>query len=121
MEVFVSSQKGEIIISAYACEPHKGSEPEVGWRWSLEAANKYTKVVVLTRKNNRKSIEDEVQMLGVSNMEFQYFDLPKWLSLWKKGGRGIQLYAYLWEVFSFFYLLNLPLNLISVSLSNSLN
>lgn len=95
----------KIIISAYACEPHKGSEPEVGWRWSLEAANKYTKVVVLTRKNNRKSVEKEVKILKIDNIEFQYFDLPKWLSFWKKGGRGIQLYAYLWEVFSFFYLL----------------
>ncbi len=94
----------KIIISAYACEPQKGSEPEVGWRWSLEAAKIYTKVVVLTRKNNKKAIEKELHRLGIDNIKFQYFDLPKWLSFWKKGGRGIQIYAYLWEVFSFFYL-----------------
>jgi glycosyltransferase involved in cell wall biosynthesis len=94
----------KILISAYACEPHKGSEQEVGWRWVLDASQQYEKVVVLTRKNNRLSIEKEILNLGINNIEFLYFDLPKWASFWKKGGRGIQLYSYLWEVFSFFYL-----------------
>lgn len=94
----------KILISAYACEPNKGSEQEVGWRWALDACNKYDEVVVLTRSNNRENIESELENLDVSNISFKYFDLPKWASFWKKGGRGIQLYSYLWELFSFFYL-----------------
>ena len=45
-----------IIVSAYGCEPGKGSEQGVGWNWVLQLA-KLTEVVVITRLNNRKAIE----------------------------------------------------------------
>jgi len=41
-----------VLISAYACEPDKGSEPGVGWNWALAAAEKH-EVWVLTRSNNQ--------------------------------------------------------------------
>ena len=28
----------KILLSAYACEPNRGSEPGLGWRWALEIA-----------------------------------------------------------------------------------
>jgi hypothetical protein len=28
----------KLLVSAYACEPNKGSEPGTGWRWALETA-----------------------------------------------------------------------------------
>lgn len=40
-----------VLLSAYACEPGKGSEPEVGLRTMLAAARKHD-VWVLTRENN---------------------------------------------------------------------
>jgi len=92
-------------MSAYACEPNKGSEPEVGWRWLIDAAEKYNEVVLVTRKNNQENIEKEFSKLNLNNVKFEYFDLPKWASFWKKGGRGVQPYAYLWEMFLFVYLL----------------
>ena len=36
-----------VLISAYACEPDKGSEPEVGWKWALHLA-RFHDVCVLT-------------------------------------------------------------------------
>ena len=47
----------KVLISAYACEPHKGSRG-AGWNWSL-AAGRENEVWVLTRANNRESIEAE--------------------------------------------------------------
>ena len=47
----------KILVSAYSCEPNKGSESEVGWRWSLKLAEKGHKVFVVTRKNNKKNIQ----------------------------------------------------------------
>lgn len=95
----------KLLISAYACEPHKGSEPEVGWRWTLDKSKEFESVTVVTRKNNQQNIENELKKLNVDNIDFLYYDLPKWASFWKKGGRGVQLYAYLWEMFIFFFLL----------------
>lgn len=31
----------KILLSAYACEPNKGSEPGVGWSWATEYAKQH--------------------------------------------------------------------------------
>jgi glycosyltransferase involved in cell wall biosynthesis len=91
----------KILISAYACEPHKGSEPGVGWNWVKQIA-KFAEVWVITRKNNRAVIEEELKKNPEPNLHFEYVDLPNWLKFWKKGKRGYRLYYYLWQVFAYF-------------------
>ena len=54
------SKKLKILISAYACEPDKGSEPGVGWNWAKQIS-RFHEVWVITRKNNRPSIEKELE------------------------------------------------------------
>ena len=46
-----------ILLSAYACEPNKGSEPGVGWSLAIEMS-KHHNVWVITRDNNKSAIED---------------------------------------------------------------
>jgi hypothetical protein len=45
-----------VLLSAYACEPGRGSEPAVGWNTAVELASHH-EVWVLTRANNRPQIE----------------------------------------------------------------
>jgi glycosyltransferase involved in cell wall biosynthesis len=87
----------KVLISAYACEPHKGSEPGVGWNWAKQIA-KFADVWVITRANNKEVIEEEMKKSPVSNLHFLYYDVPKWLSFWKKGKRGVHLYYFFWQV-----------------------
>lgn len=47
----------KVLLSAYACEPGKGSEPEVGFQTMLAAAEQHS-VWVLTRKNNVDSLSE---------------------------------------------------------------
>ena len=47
----------KILLSAYACEPNKGSEPEVGWQWAVNIARKH-EVWILTKENNRHTIDE---------------------------------------------------------------
>lgn len=56
----------KILLSAYACEPNKGSEPGVGWGWATELA-KHHQVWVLTRDNNQPVIEEYLRL----NREYQ--------------------------------------------------
>lgn len=46
-----------VLISAFACEPGRGSEQEVGWKWSVGLAAAGSEVVVLTQTRNRPAIE----------------------------------------------------------------
>ena len=85
-------------MSAYACEPGKGSEPEVGWQWALQMA-RYHDVTVLTRANNEPGITRALETLrGRQPLpEFVYFDLgPKLLDL-KRRAKAVKLYYVLWQ------------------------
>ena len=67
-----------ILLSAYACEPGKGSEPAVGWMWATELAAAGHEVWVLTREANRSSIEAVIPPLNADRLHFHYCDLPHW-------------------------------------------
>jgi hypothetical protein len=63
----------KVLLSAYACEPNKGSEPGVGWQWTLEIARLSYDVWMLTRANNRENIEAELaKMPPITNLHFIY-------------------------------------------------
>lgn len=83
-----------VVVVAYAFEPHKTSEPGVGWNFTHEIA-KFMRVTVLTRSNNREAIEAE---LDCDNIEVLYFDLSERIMEWKKKiPFGIQIYYSLWQ------------------------
>jgi glycosyltransferase involved in cell wall biosynthesis len=90
-----------VLLSAYACEPGKGSEPGIGWNWALGLARAGHEVWVLTRANNRPAIEQalaaEIETGLRARLQFSYYDLPAWARWWKRGGRGVRLYYLLWQ------------------------
>ncbi|HEX6221057.1 MAG TPA: glycosyltransferase [Acidimicrobiia bacterium] len=50
----------KVLLSAYACEPGKGSEPEVGFRTLMAVAQQHD-VWIITRHNNLPSLEDAIR------------------------------------------------------------
>ncbi len=86
----------KVLVSAYACEPGKGSEPGVGWNWVCQIA-RFHEVWVITRASNREAIEAALVERPMPNVHWNYFDLPHWARFWKKGNRGVHLYYYLWQ------------------------
>jgi glycosyltransferase involved in cell wall biosynthesis len=90
-----------VLLSAYACEPGKGSEPGVGWNWVCQTA-RFHEVWVFTRANNRKPIEAALLSNPLPTVHFVYVDLPLWVRFWKKGRRGIYVYYYLWQIAAYF-------------------
>jgi glycosyltransferase involved in cell wall biosynthesis len=90
----------KVFVSAYACEPGKGSEPEVGWRW-IQQITRFHETWVITRANNRPLIEQGLKTRPNPNLHFVYIDLPAWARLWKRGRRGVHLYYYLWQIIAY--------------------
>lgn len=91
-------EKLKIFVSAYACEPYKGSEIGVGWNWVLEMS-KFFDLWVMTRANNREVIEEYFAKNDrPCPIHFVYYDLPDWIKKFKKGMRGVRVYYNLWQI-----------------------
>ncbi len=86
----------KILLSAYACEPNRGSEPGVGWQWALQLA-KHHEVFVLTRSNNEEVIQKYFEEHGkVENLHFFYYDPPKFVVWLKHHGLPVNVFYDLW-------------------------
>jgi len=93
----------KVLLSAYSCEPGKGSERGVGWHVAREVA-KYNEVWVLTRPDESKeAIEAELKKHPIPGLHFVYFTLPFWKDSLRFGQSGaMQLHYYLWQIQAYF-------------------
>ncbi|AFY53081.1 glycosyltransferase [Rivularia sp. PCC 7116] len=95
----------KILISAYACEPNRGSEPGVGWNVVREVC-KYHQVWVLTTNCHREGIESELARNPIPNLNFVYLDPIGWTLDWSQEGKkaqwGVQFHYYLWQIKAYF-------------------
>jgi glycosyltransferase involved in cell wall biosynthesis len=93
----------KILMSAYSCEPGRGSEPGVGWNVVREVA-RHHEVWVLTRPDESGDvIEAELARHPIPNLHFVYFTLPIWGSGWRWGESGaMQIHYYLWQIQAYF-------------------
>jgi glycosyltransferase involved in cell wall biosynthesis len=85
-----------VLLSAYACEPNKGSEQEIGWQRALHMQPFADEVWVLTRSNNREVIEADRQSQS-EKLRFVYYDLPIWLRRLKKVNGFLSIYVMIWQ------------------------
>jgi glycosyltransferase involved in cell wall biosynthesis len=87
----------KILLSAFACEPFQGSEPEIGWGWALRLAELGHRVSVLTQRRSRAAIERALAALPVdaAKPRFIYFDVPRMLR-WETRG-PLHVHYWLWQ------------------------
>ena len=84
----------KVLLSAFSCDPFKGSEAACGWHWACGLAAKGYEVHVLTRATNRDPIERHA---AVPNLFFHYVSLPGLEFLYKVSQAGMYLYYLLWQ------------------------
>jgi len=86
----------KILLSAFACEPNRGSELGVGWNWAVSLAQAGHQVVVLTRSESRPAIERMTKEAPPDlHLRFEYFDVPKPLRWHTRG--PLHLHVALWQ------------------------
>ncbi len=86
----------KVLISAYGCEPNKGSEQGVGWNWCLQLAQ-VAEVVVITRSNNQQAIEAALPAELIGHIHFEFYDLPSQVRRFKRREKGLYFYYLLWQ------------------------
>lgn len=85
-----------ILVSAYGCEPEKGSEQGVGWHWVLEMS-RFADLVVVTRANDSDAIEAALPEFVRGRVSFVYHDAPAWVRRLKRKDRGLYPYYLIWQ------------------------
>ena len=85
----------KILISAFSCNPNKGSESLNGWCWSNTLAHKEFEVFVLTRSIEKNDIEKKANL---KNLNFYYISLPFGLEkMYHFSQPTMYLYYILWQ------------------------
>ncbi|MBQ4128550.1 MAG: glycosyltransferase [Ruminococcus sp.] len=79
-----TQNKLNILFIAYSCMPDSGSEDKIGWNIPLECA-KHNKVVVVTKEEHKKGIEEYLAQNDIPNIEFHFVDINK---IYKKLFKG---------------------------------
>lgn len=87
-----------VLMLAYACEPGRGSESEVGWRWAMAAARLGHEVTVVTRANNRQKIDAARPEYEDLPIRFEYHEAPPPFLWLKKCAPFPRLYYMAWQV-----------------------
>jgi len=95
----------KILLSAYACEPNRGTEPGVGWNTAVALAQSQ-QVWVFTSNTHRAAIEAELAIRPVENLQFVYVDPLGWVYDWSQEGKkahwDVHLHYYLWQIWAYF-------------------
>ncbi|MFT3703310.1 MAG: glycosyltransferase [Agriterribacter sp.] len=85
----------KILLSAFACDPTKGSEPGNGWNWAMGLAKKGFDVHCVTRETSRVGIETKSLP---QNLCFHYVRLPLGMEkLYFASQPTMYLYYILWQ------------------------
>ncbi|MDI6900547.1 MAG: glycosyltransferase [Anaerosomatales bacterium] len=87
-----------VLVLAYACEPDRGSEAEVGWRWVRAMGSAGHQVTVVTRTNNRDKIQAALRDTPCASTRFVYHEAPRVFLLAKRWFTLPRLYYVAWQV-----------------------
>ena len=84
-----------VLLSAFACDPTKGSEPSYGWNWAIGLVREGFEVHCITRITAKENIES---MHLPANLYFHYIKLPFGLEkLYTASQASMYLYYILWQ------------------------
>lgn len=88
-------------MTAYACEPDKGSEPAVGWGWSNSLAQ-HVDLTVVTRRNHEENITAWYAKNDPEGEKrrptFLYYDPPRFFLWLKKKILPVQFFFAIWKI-----------------------
>lgn len=92
----LKNSRVKILLSAYACEPNRGSEPGVGWNWAIHLAKEF-EVYVITRSNNKEVIDKYLSNNKIEHLHFYYHDCSSNIRKIKHLPYGIFVYYKKWQ------------------------
>jgi glycosyltransferase involved in cell wall biosynthesis len=90
--------RAKVLMSVYACDPDRGSEPGIGWNTAQEMATRHD-VWLMTTRENQARIEQEA--IAFPSMRLVFVDLPRWLDWVKLPRIGWEAHHYAWQYLAY--------------------
>lgn len=87
----------KVLLSAYYCLPHAGSENAIGWNWALEIAAHGHQVFVLTRAVHRNTIQTVCEKSSILNPRFLFHDMSATAQRLERSRLGRYVHYILWQ------------------------
>ena len=94
--VFAHGNRLKILISAYACDPWRGSEQGFAWSWIMKCSKRHD-ITVVTCEAQRSSIESALSS-RIGNVRFVYVKGQKRVSPSGVEHKFERIKAYLWQL-----------------------
>lgn len=91
----------KVLLSAYACDPGRGSEPGAGWAWASAAARSH-EVWVLTHGTNEGPVSGALAQDPelAARLHPVYLRAPRWARPLRRRGPSRFLYYLVWQLVS---------------------
>jgi glycosyltransferase involved in cell wall biosynthesis len=87
----------KVLLSAFECEPERGSEFAVGWNWALGLGRAGHDVTVLTRRRSKEAIERDLAQRERMALRFIYHEVPETIRWEKRGGLHLHYMVWQWQ------------------------
>lgn len=84
----------KILVSAYACDPTRGSENKTSWSWYEYYLKQGHEVWLLTMPWGKEGLEKTLSELNYPNAHVEYVKMPKWVEKRHQQRKG-SLWLYL--------------------------
>ena len=85
-----------ILLSAYACDPGRGSEAGNGWNWAVHLVKNGHEVWVLTGSPGDNHARRLQHSAGLRNLHILELPIPRWGSLFLHGIPGVYIHYLIW-------------------------
>ncbi len=87
----------KILLSAYGCDPARGSEYGNGWNWAINLADEGHEVWCFTTPRGRQSIEAAMEKEPRENLHFEFVEVPAWVERAYVNAFGVALHYLVWQ------------------------
>lgn len=95
-------KKLKILLSAFSCQPRRGSEPAVGWNIARSLSKQHEVWVLTHNTDNYEPIKKELAENPLPNLNFVFLEVSKRLKIHEWGRLGEQVNYYLWQIAAYF-------------------
>ena len=91
----------KILLSAYGCDPSRGSEYGNGWNWAVNLADQGHEVWCFTTPRGRQSIEAAMEKDPRDNLHFEFVEVPNWVERTYVNAFGVMFHYLVWQRYAY--------------------